>query len=98
MSNSAEFDLCYNFWRQFDILGSMTWDIRHNKITINFYVNDENVDIEVMSYMLSETVRETPRLLENGWQPNFKMTISSPEPWITDYYKKVVFVFKKRFF
>ena len=95
MTNSAEFDLCYNFWHQFYILGSMTWNIRHNKITITSYFNDENVDIEVMSYMLNKTVRETPRLLENGWQPNFKMTISSPEPWIMDYYKKVAFVLKK---
>ena len=48
MSNSAEFQLCYDFWFEFDFLGSMTWDIRNGQITITFYYNNENVDVEIM--------------------------------------------------
>ena len=41
MSNSPEFDLCYNFCYEFDVLGPMTWDIHPRKIDITFYYNDK---------------------------------------------------------
>ena len=50
MSNSPEFNLCYEFWCEFDILGSMTWDIRPKEIEITSYYNDEKVDVEIMPY------------------------------------------------
>ena len=93
--NPPEFDLCYNFWRKFDIIGSMTWDIVLDKIVIEFYFNDENMAVEIMPYILNKTIRETPRLLANGWKPNFRMFCSNLEEWIEDFHKKVKFVFKK---
>ena len=86
MSNSPEFHLCYDFWFELDILGLMTWDIQPNQITIIFYHNDENVHVEIMRYRLNKTVKNTPALLRNGWQPNFRMVCSKPKPWITDYF------------
>ena len=67
MSNSPEFTFCYDFWFEFDILGSMTWDISPNTITITFYYNNENVDVEMMPYRLNKTVQNTRSLLRNGW-------------------------------
>ena len=94
MSNSPEFQLCYDFWFEFDILGLMTWDISNNEIKIVFYYNDENVDVEIMPYRLNKTVGNRPALLPRGWRPNFKMVISKFEPWITDFYKKIIFVMR----
>ena len=56
MSNSAKFQFWYDFWYEFDVLGSRTWDISKNQIKIIFYYNDENVDVEVMPYNLKKTV------------------------------------------
>ena len=67
MSNSPEFQLCYNFWYEFDILGSMNWDISENKVKMFFYYNDENVEVEVMPYKLNKTITATPALLQHGW-------------------------------
>ena len=89
MSNSPEFHLCYSFWQEFDILGSMTWNIQPRIIEMTFYYNDENVDVEIMPYRLNLNVKDSPRLLANGWRPNVKMLILKPEPWVQDYYKKV---------
>ena len=50
MPNSPEFLLCYVFWFEFDILGSMTWDIHPGEIEIIFYYNDEKVDVKIMPY------------------------------------------------
>ena len=95
MSNSPEFQLCYDFWFEFDLLGLMTWDILDNQIKTAFYYNDENVDIEIMPYRLNKTVAAMPALLRRDWHPNFEIVISKPEPWITDFYRKVKFVMRK---
>ena len=65
------------------------------QIFIEFYFNDENIDVEVMSYILNKTIRETHRLLNQGWKPNFCMVCSKPEEWIEDFTKKVKFVLTK---
>ena len=41
-----------------------------------------------MPYILNKTIMEKPRLLVNGWKPNFKMFCSKTEEWITDFHKK----------
>ena len=71
--NSAEFDHRYNLWREFNSIGSMTWSIYHRRIKIDFYFNDENIDVEVMPYILNKTISETSRLLNNDWKPNFRV-------------------------
>ena len=72
MSNSPVFQLCYDFWYEYDILGSV--------MTILGYFNDENVDVEVMSYILNKKIAATPALRQRGWQPNFKLVVTKPEP------------------
>ena len=76
----------------------MSWDISDNEIKIIFYYNDEHVNVDFLSYSLNKTVDTTPALLQRGWQPNFRLVISKPEPWITDYFKIVKFVMRKYFF
>ena len=76
MSNSAEaeVELCFSFREKFDSLGLITWLVIPNKITIEFYFNDENIDVDIMPYILNKTVEESPRILGNGWQPNLFKT------------------------
>ena len=73
----------------------MIWSIHPSKIVIEYYFNDGNIDVEVMPYILNKTIREMPRLLNQGWKPNFCMVCSKPEDWIDDFTKKVKFVLNK---
>ena len=75
MSSFAEFDLCNEICQKFDSLGLMTWLNFYNKIAIEFYFDDENIGIDIMPYILNKMVENSPRLLENGWEPNFKMIV-----------------------
>ena len=97
MSSSAEFELCLNCCQKVGFLGLITWLNSSSKIVIEFYFDEENIDMDIMPYILNKMVENSPRLLENGWKPNFKMYTLKPDEEI-DYYKKVKFVLKKKFF
>ena len=96
MSNfaEAEIELCFTFWGKFDFLGLITWNIIPDKITIQFYFDDENINLEMMLYVLNELVKDTERLLESGWKPDFKLVGLAPEAQV-NFSKKVNFVLEK---
>ena len=94
MSNSAEIELCFSLGENFDFLGLITWFIVSNKITVAFCFDDENIDIYIMPYVLDEMVENSPQLLENGWQPDFKMVCQRVEEQV-NFTEKVIFVLEK---
>ena len=40
------FNFLVDFWAEADENGSMTWNVKHDKISILYYFNDENIDLE----------------------------------------------------
>ena len=94
MSDSAEVELCFSFWEKFDSLGLITWVVIPNKITIEFYFDHENIDVDIMPYVLNKMVEISPRLLEIGWKPNFKIAYLRPECEL-NFTKRVNFILEK---
>ena len=88
----VELDLFYTFWEKFNYLGEIAWSIELQKITIEFYFDRENVVPELILHILNEVVKDTPKLLECGWKPNFKLTYLKPQ---FDWTKRVCFCLSK---
>ena len=55
---STGFDLLVAFWCTIDDNSSMTWRILNNEISILYYFNDENVNLENMLTLLNYFARE----------------------------------------
>ena len=76
---SIEFDLFVAFWRTVDENGSIMWRILNKKISILYYFNDENVNLENMLTLLNSFAREykiktnSYRIETNGWKLPFEM-------------------------
>ena len=91
---SPEYELCYEFYVKFDVFGSMMLQIFPPKIVILLYFNDKNVDIEMMYEWLNHQARRII-LASLVWKVPFRLIYSTPESWITDFYKKIEFVLEK---
>ena len=55
---STGFDLLVAFWCTIDDNSSMTWRILNNEISILYYFNDKNVNLENMLTLLNYFARE----------------------------------------
>ena len=82
------FNLLVNFWAKTD--DSMTWNVMRDKISILYYFNDENIELEKMLLLLNEFTK-TYRLDFQGWKLPFTMAESGPERWNYDYVKRLEF-------
>ena len=77
--------------------GSMTWSMTQDKISILYYFNDENINLENILSFLS-TFARTYGLDSEGWKLPFTMPVSNSEHRNYDYFKRIEFICKKLFF
>ena len=83
---ASAFNFIVNFWRTINENGSMTWTISDNQISILYYFNDENLDLQKNLYALNSYVSSFG-VAEGGWKLTFKMQVSDSETWSKDYFK-----------
>ena len=91
------FNLMVNFWTMVDENGSTIWTVMEDKISILYYFNDENIDLE-NSFSLLNNFAFKYGLDVQGWKLPFTMTVSNCEHWNYDYFKRIEFIRRKRFF
>ena len=89
----GEFNFLFDFWRSTDKNDSMTWTVYANKISILYYFNDENINLE---YILSTLNNFAPEqnLGRFGWKLPFRMQELDAEGWNRDFFKLVEFIVK----
>ena len=91
------FNFMVNFWTTVDEKGSMTWTVTKDKISISYYLNDENINLENILFILNNFAF-TYWLDAQGWKLSFTMTVSNSENWNYDYFKRIEFSCRKWFF
>ena len=64
-----------HFWNEADENGSMNWNVTRDKISILYYFNDENIDLEKMLFLLNEFAK-TYGLNSQGWKLPFTVAVS----------------------
>ena len=69
------FNFLVDFWAEADENGSMTWNVMHDKISILYYFNDENIDLEKNLFLLNEFAK-TYRLDSQGWKLPVTVAVS----------------------
>ena len=72
------FNFFVNFWTTADENDSMAWNVTHDKSSILYYINDENIDLEQMLSLLNNFA-ETYRLHIRSWKRPFVMQLSNSE-------------------
>ena len=70
------FNFLVSFWTELDENGSMTWNVMCDKISILYYFNDENIDLEKMLFLLKEFAK-TYGLNSQGWKHLPAMAVSN---------------------
>ena len=91
------FNLMVNFWTMVDENGSIIWTVMEDKISILYYFNDENIDLE-NSFSLLNNFAFKYGLDVQSWKIPFTITVSNSKHWNYDYFKRIEFVCRKRFF
>ena len=91
------FNFMVNLCTTVDKNGSMTWSVTQDKISILYYFNDENINLENILSFLS-TFARTYGLNSQGWKLPFTMPVSNSEHRNYDYFKRIEFICKKLFF
>ena len=84
---------CLGFLRAYCPVADIDWNITRNKISINFYFNGENVNVEILTDILNEVVRRSDILLNNGWTPNFSMIAGNSDR--NNFSKKIILFLEK---
>ena len=69
------FNFLVDLWAEADENGSMTWNVTRDKISILYYFNDENIDLEKILFLLNEFAK-TYGLDSQGWKLSFFMAVS----------------------
>ena len=82
------------FWAEADKNGSMTWNVTRDKISILYYFNDENIDLEKMLFLLNEFAKNYG-LDSKGCKLLFTMAVSDSQHWNYDYFKRIEFIVRK---
>ena len=72
----------------------MTRDVTRDKISMLYYFNDENIDLEKMLFLLNEFAKYYG-LDSQGWKIPFTMAVSDSEHWNYDYFKRIGFIVRK---
>ena len=88
------FNFLVNFWAEADENGSMAWNVMRDKISILYYFNDKNIDLEKMLFLLDKFAK-TYGLNSRGWKLPFIMAVSDSEHWNYDYFKRIEFIVRK---
>ena len=96
-SEAMYFNFMVNFWTTVDEKGGMTWTVTKDKISISYYLNDENINLENILFILNNFAF-TYWLDAQGWKLSFTMTVSHSEHWNYDYFKRIEFICRKCFF
>lgn len=91
------FNFLVKFWRPLEENGSMTLTISEDLISILYYFNDENIDLEDFFELLN-SLTITCSLLQFGWKLLFRMRVSTFETWNHDYFKRIEFSVNKLVF
>ena len=91
--SSTTFNFLDNFWRIIDENGRMTWTMSQYEISILYYFNDENTDLQKIIDLLN-SLGDGYSLAQRGWKLPFKMQFSDPELWNCDYFKRIEFIVK----
>lgn len=82
------FNFLVNFWRTVDESRSMTCTILEDSISILYYFNDENTNLEKIFELLN-SFGETYNLQQRGWNLPFRMRVSDSEMRNRDYFKRI---------
>ena len=91
------FNFMVNFWTMVDENDSITWTVTEDKISILYDFNDENIDLE-NSFSLLNNFAFKYGLDVQSWKIPFTITVSNSKHWNYDYFKRIEFVCRKRFF
>ena len=88
------FNFVVNFLRTLHDNGGMTWTITDDSISILYYFNDKNTDLEKI-FDLLKSLAVLYSLSQLGWKLPFRMKFSSSETRNRDYFKKIEFYVNK---
>ena len=91
---AMSFNFMVNFWTTVDENGSMTWNVTQDKVSILYYFNDENIDLQNILSLLNDFA-STYGLDTQGWKLPFTMQVSNCKHWNYDYFKRIEFVSRK---
>ena len=69
----------------------MTWTVFQDKISILYYLSDENTDLKNILSLLNDFFR-TYGFDTQGWKLPFTMQVSNSERWDYDYFKRIEFI------
>ena len=73
------FNFFIRFWHPVDENGSMTWLATSNKLSILYYFNIENLDLDYLLSLLNTFAREA-RFNRQDWKLPFTMNVTNAEP------------------
>ena len=85
---TTTFNFLVNFWRTIEENGSMTWTISEDKISILYYFNDGNTDLQNILDLLN-SLGDSYGLAPRGWKLPFRMQVSDSQSWNGDYFKRI---------
>lgn len=88
------FNFLIDFWTMGDKNSSMMQEVSQNNISILYYFNDENVDLEIIFSLLNDFA-QTYMFDFQGWKLPFTMTVSNSKDWNYDYFNRIEYVCKK---
>ena len=91
---AMSFNYMVNFWTTEDENGSVIWTATQDKISILYYFNDENIDLESILSLLNNFAI-TYILDTQGWKLPFTITVSNSEHWSYDYFERIEFICRK---
>ena len=77
-SEAMSFNFMVNFWTTVDQNGSMTWSVTRDKISILYYFNDENINLENIRSLIN-TFARTYGLDPQGCTLPFTIKFSNSE-------------------
>ena len=83
-------DFFVGFWTNVDENGCMNWRVTRNKISILYYFNDENTDLE-KNFSILNCFAVKHGLDTRSLKLPFTMEVSKSEDWNYDYYKRIDF-------
>lgn len=69
----------------------MTWTISVSHISILYYFNNENLDLQKILDILN-SYASSFGLAQRCWKLPFKMQVSDSETWNRNYFKRIEFV------
>ena len=75
-------------------MSRFTWTVSDNEISILYYFNDENINLQNILKLLN-SFASSFGLDQRGWQLPFTMQTSDLETWSRNYYKRVEFVVRR---